>query len=176
MRSRRAGADVFDLDLPEFFDELEQAHRVICGFEAVRNYSDELRRWPELVSNDFKRERVQVGNASTLGDFRDSLRLGFRARAWMDKTIVERGIDAILTPSAPGEAPHGLSLDRHGGSELSWTHLYMPAVTLPHFTGPNGLPVGVQLVGRRYEDDRHLTFAAWTDRVLSGLGDEMRQP
>jgi Asp-tRNA(Asn)/Glu-tRNA(Gln) amidotransferase A subunit family amidase len=43
----------------------------------------------------------------------------------------------------------------------------MPAVTLPHFTGPTGLPVGVQLVGRRYEDDRHLTVAAWTDRVLA---------
>jgi Asp-tRNA(Asn)/Glu-tRNA(Gln) amidotransferase A subunit family amidase len=162
-----AGAEVFDLDLPEFFDHIEQAHRVICGFEAVRNYSDELRRYPELVSDDFKRERVQVGEASTLEDFRDAVRLGLRARAWMNKTMVERGIDAILTPSAPGEAPRGLASTGTAVLNFLWTHLHMPAATLPHFTGPNGLPVGVQLVGRRYEDDRHLTSAAWTDRVLA---------
>jgi Asp-tRNA(Asn)/Glu-tRNA(Gln) amidotransferase A subunit family amidase len=162
-----AGAEVVDFDLPEFFNELDHAHRVICGFEAVRNYSDELRRWPELVSDDFKRERVQVGDASTLDDFRDALRLGLRARAWMDKAIIERGLDAILTPSAPGEAPRGLSSTGTAVLNFLWTHLHMPAVTLPHFTGPTGLPVGIQLVGRRYEDDRHLTFAAWADRILA---------
>jgi Asp-tRNA(Asn)/Glu-tRNA(Gln) amidotransferase A subunit family amidase len=163
----KAGADVFDFDLPDFFDGLNGAHRVICGFESVRNYSDELRRWPELVSGDFMRERVDVGHASTLEDFRDALRLGIRARIWMDKTFVERGIDAVLTPSAPGEAPRGLRSTGTAILNFIWTHLHMPAVTLPHFTGPNGLPVGVQLVGRRYEDDRHLAVAAWADRVLA---------
>jgi Asp-tRNA(Asn)/Glu-tRNA(Gln) amidotransferase A subunit family amidase len=85
----------------------------------------------------------------------------------MDKTFVERGIDAVLTPSAPGEAPRGLRSTGTAIFNFIWTHLHMPAVTLPHFTGPNGLPVGVQLVGRRYEDDRHLAVAAWADRVLA---------
>src|SRR5258706_1118562 len=100
----KAGADVFDFDLPDFFDGLNDAHRLVCGFESVRNYSDELRRWPELVSSDFMRERVDVGRTSTLKDFRGALRLGIRARTWMDKTFVERRIDAILTPSASPSA------------------------------------------------------------------------
>jgi Asp-tRNA(Asn)/Glu-tRNA(Gln) amidotransferase A subunit family amidase len=163
----RAGAEVFDFDLPEFFDGVYNAHRVVCGFESTRNYSDELRRFPELVSDDFRRERVQVGEASTLKDFRDAVKLGMRARMWMDKTIVDQRIDAILAPSAPGEAPLGLKTTGTAILNYLWTHLHTPAVTLPHFEGPKGLPVGVQLIGRRYEDDRHLTMAAWADRVLA---------
>jgi Asp-tRNA(Asn)/Glu-tRNA(Gln) amidotransferase A subunit family amidase len=162
-----AGAEVFDLDLPAFFDGLEHAHRVVCGFEIVRNYADELSRWPELVSDDFKRERVAVGTAATLQDFRDALKLGQRARAWIDFRMGEDRIDTILTPSAAGEAPRGLSSTGTAIFNYLWTHLHMPAVSLPHFSGPNGLPVGVQFVGRRYEDDRHLTFTAWADRVLA---------
>jgi len=162
-----AGAEVFDMELPAFFDGLEQAHRLVCGFESVRNYADEMRRWPELVSDDFKRERIDVGNAATLDDFRDALRLGLQARVWMDRTMADGGIAALLTPSAQGEAPRGLSSTGTASFNYLWTHLHMPAVTLPHFTGPNGLPVGVQFIGRRYEDDRHLTFSAWADQVLA---------
>jgi len=162
----KAGAELFDLDLPDFFAGLNKAHRVVCGFESVRNYADELRRYPDLVSLDFIEERVDVGHASSLQDFRDALRLGIRARAWMDAKMAA-GVDAVLTPSAPGEAPLGLAETGSAIFNFTWTHLHMPAVTLPHFQGPNGLPVGVQFVGRRYEDDRHLSFSAWADRALA---------
>jgi Asp-tRNA(Asn)/Glu-tRNA(Gln) amidotransferase A subunit family amidase len=161
-----AGASVFDFDLPDFFEALNAGQRIISGYESVRNYSDELRRYPELVSADFMRERVVVGRAATLDDFRAAIRRGIRARAWIDQAMAEGGIDAILTPSAPGEAPQGLSATGGAIFNFLWTQLYMPATTLPHFTGPKGLPVGVQLVGRRHEDDRHLTLAAWADRAL----------
>jgi Asp-tRNA(Asn)/Glu-tRNA(Gln) amidotransferase A subunit family amidase len=161
-----ADAEVFDLDLPAFFGDLEHAHRLTCGFEIVRNYADELRRFPELISNDFKRERVDVGNASTLADFRGALRLATRARIWMDQAMAEQKIDAILTASAPGEAPKGIALTGPAIMNFLWTLLHAPAVTLPHFTSAGGLPVGVQLIGRRYEDDRHLAVAAWADEVL----------
>ncbi|WP_018390829.1 amidase [Ancylobacter sp. FA202] len=162
-----AGAQVVDFELPDFFDGLDRAHRVVCGFESVRNYADELARFPALVSDDFRRERVDVGNASSLADFREALRLGLRARRWIDAALAEAGIDALLTPSAAGEAPAGLASTGQATFNYIWTHMYMPAVTLPRFTGPNGLPVGIQLVGRRHEDDRHLTLAAWADRVLA---------
>jgi Asp-tRNA(Asn)/Glu-tRNA(Gln) amidotransferase A subunit family amidase len=44
--------------------------------------------------------------------------------------------------------------------------LYVPCVTLPGFTGPNRLPVGVQLIGRRFHDPALLEAAAWVDRHL----------
>jgi Asp-tRNA(Asn)/Glu-tRNA(Gln) amidotransferase A subunit family amidase len=37
----------------------------------------------------------------------------------------------------------------------------MPALNLPLMTGANGLPLGVQLVGRRGDDARLLRTARW---------------
>ena len=42
-----------------------------------------------------------------------------------------------------------------------WTFCGVPAVALPLMQGPRGLPVGVQLVGRRGEDGRLLRTARW---------------
>jgi Asp-tRNA(Asn)/Glu-tRNA(Gln) amidotransferase A subunit family amidase len=162
-----AGAELFDVALPEFFDGLDRAHKLICGFESVRNYADELARWPELISDDFRRERVEVGTAASLAQFREVVRLGDSARRWMDTMLVEKSVDVLLTPSTAGEAPEGLGSTGQATFNYLWTHLYMPAVTLPRFSGPRGLPVGIQLVGRRHEDDRHLSVAAWVDRVLA---------
>jgi len=38
---------------------------------------------------------------------------------------------------------------------------------LPVGTGPSGLPLGVQLVGRRFADERLLDAAAWVEANLS---------
>jgi Asp-tRNA(Asn)/Glu-tRNA(Gln) amidotransferase A subunit family amidase len=37
----------------------------------------------------------------------------------------------------------------------------MPALSLPLMTGSNGLPLGVQLVGRRDDDARLLRTGRW---------------
>jgi Asp-tRNA(Asn)/Glu-tRNA(Gln) amidotransferase A subunit family amidase len=42
----------------------------------------------------------------------------------------------------------------------------VPAVTLPLMTGPNGMPVGVQLVGRRGEDGKLLRTARWLSELV----------
>jgi Asp-tRNA(Asn)/Glu-tRNA(Gln) amidotransferase A subunit family amidase len=69
--------------------------------------------------------------------------------------------DAIVTPAAPGEAPVGLDSTGNPAFNGLWSLCGMPAVTLPLLQGPNGLPVGVQVVGRRGEDARLLRTARW---------------
>jgi Asp-tRNA(Asn)/Glu-tRNA(Gln) amidotransferase A subunit family amidase len=163
-----AGAEIVDLDMPEEFSRLQAAHRLVCGFESIRNYADELRRAPDLVSDDFRRERVDVGTKATLAEYRAAMKLGIHCRRWMDETFVTEEIDAILTPTAEGEAPVGLAFTGSPVFNFLWTHLYTPAVTMPLFSGPTGLPVGIQLVGRRHEDQKLLDVAAWADRAIAG--------
>ena len=67
----------------------------------------------------------------------------------------------ILTPPAKGEAPLGLERTGDATFNLLWTYLWMPCVTLPFTRGPNGLPVGIQLVAPRYEDARLLAVSQW---------------
>ena len=42
-----------------------------------------------------------------------------------------------------------------------WTLLGTPSMNVPCSTGPNGLPVGVQVIGRIGEDARALAVAEW---------------
>jgi Asp-tRNA(Asn)/Glu-tRNA(Gln) amidotransferase A subunit family amidase len=75
--------------------------------------------------------------------------------------------DAILTPPALGTAPKGLGATGDPVFCVLWTLLGMPAVTLPLMRGANGLPLGVQLVGRRNFDARLLRTARWLERKLA---------
>jgi Asp-tRNA(Asn)/Glu-tRNA(Gln) amidotransferase A subunit family amidase len=78
----------------------------------------------------------------------------------LDELFVER-YDAILTPPALGTAPKGLGATGDPVFCVPWTLLGMPAITLPLMQGENGLPLGVQLVGRRGYDARLLRTARW---------------
>src|SRR5690606_7684419 len=81
--------------------------------------------------------------------------------------------DAIVTPAAPGEAPRDLSVTGKPAFNSLWTLLGLPAVTLPLLVGQNGLPLGVQLVGRKGEDQRLIRTAAWLQRRLDADGQEI---
>jgi Asp-tRNA(Asn)/Glu-tRNA(Gln) amidotransferase A subunit family amidase len=61
----------------------------------------------------------------------------------------------------PGEAPKGLEYTGDANMQAIWTALHTPSITLPTHRGPNNLPVGIQLVGQRYEDDRLLAVSRW---------------
>ena len=67
--------------------------------------------------------------------------------------------DLLLTPTVSGEAPLGLSFTGDHRFQSIWTQLRTPTVTLPTHAGPNGMPVGIQLVGPLYDDGKLLAQA-----------------
>ena len=77
--------------------------------------------------------------------------------------------DLFLTPSALGEAPHGLSSTGDPVFSRAWNLLGGPAITLPAGSGGKGLPLGVQLVGHSDSDDELIAHARWMYQdILSG--------
>ena len=81
--------------------------------------------------------------------------------------IFER-CDAILVPAALGPAPEGHASTGDSIFNGLWTLCGTPAVTVPLLQSETGLPMGVQLVGRRGDDARLLRTARW----LEGLTGE----
>jgi Asp-tRNA(Asn)/Glu-tRNA(Gln) amidotransferase A subunit family amidase len=74
-----------------------------------------------------------------------------------------------LTLPATGEAPEGMTT----GDPVfcrAWTALHLPAISLPHGSGPAGLPLGLQLVGRPGGDPALLATAAWLEARLEPAG------
>src|SRR5690606_14567262 len=76
------------------------------------------------------------------------------------------GMDAVLAPAVNGEAPRGLDYAGDPHFQENWTMLHTPSLTMPTHRGPTGLPVGIQLIGSRYDDDRLLAAAAWAWAAL----------
>ena len=70
-------------------------------------------------------------------------------------------------PSAPGEAPKGLDWTGDPAFNFIWTSLHVPCVTVPAGTGPNGLPLGIQIVGRRGDDKAVLAWARWVEAAIA---------
>jgi len=74
---------------------------------------------------------------------------------------------AIITPATTGEAPKGLA---HTGSPeccTIWTYLGMPSISLPILEGSNKMPLGVQVVGEKFDDVRFLRSANWLFNKLN---------
>jgi Asp-tRNA(Asn)/Glu-tRNA(Gln) amidotransferase A subunit family amidase len=82
------------------------------------------------------------------------------------RPAIRGDFDVLLVPSAPGEAPQGLTTTGSSVFNQVWTALHTPAVTVPVFTGPAGLPMGAQLVGCYGADYRTLACAQWAQRAL----------
>jgi Asp-tRNA(Asn)/Glu-tRNA(Gln) amidotransferase A subunit family amidase len=68
-------------------------------------------------------------------------------------------VDAVLTLSAPGEAPPGRT---QGDNALNrdLTLFHVPCINIPAGLGPNRLPVGLTPTGPRYKDRHLLTVGA----------------
>ena len=67
--------------------------------------------------------------------------------------------DFIITPSAPGSAPEGLSSTGNSVFNRMWTALHLPCINIPVKKSENNLPIGVQVVGK-FKSDVNLLQSA----------------
>jgi Asp-tRNA(Asn)/Glu-tRNA(Gln) amidotransferase A subunit family amidase len=130
----------------------------------LRNHMPELYRHEALLSPELRNEKIALGRELTLDAFRAACRGAEKARRAAQEWA--SGFDAILTLPAPGQAPRGLADTGSAVFNALWTQLYMPCLTLPAGSGPDGLPVGVQLVARRHADEPLLQVALWVEQRL----------
>ncbi len=163
-RLATAGAAVRDTELPAECAEADEIQTTLGSFEGLRNHMPELYRHEALLSAALRDEKIARGRKLTLEAFRNACRGAERARAAAREWAA--GFDAILTLPAPGQAPRGLASTGSAVFNALWTQLWMPCLTLPAGHGPDGLPVGIQLVGCRHGDARLLEVGLWVERQL----------
>ncbi|HUF57368.1 MAG TPA: amidase [Thermohalobaculum sp.] len=157
------GAGVEEVPLPQSFDGAIDWLRVVMAAEMARGLGRYADRGGDRVSEQF-RALVEEGRAILAHDYLVARDWQRTLRAGLDR-IFDR-FDAIVTPAAPGEAPGPETTGDAGFCSL-WSLTGLPAISLPLLRGPNGLPVGVQLVGRHGNDARLLRTARWLTRHLA---------
>ncbi len=157
----KAGAKVSEFELPGIFTDLAAAQEIIQLFEGRRCYSYELTQHRDQLSKKFL-EIFLPEKEKTYNEYIKALDLAAKCRAQLDALF--KSYDILLVPSTPGEAPYGLESTGNPIFSRMWTLLHTPCITLPGYSGPNGLPVGVQVIGATGKDDKLLSAAAWIQR------------
>jgi Asp-tRNA(Asn)/Glu-tRNA(Gln) amidotransferase A subunit family amidase len=150
----RAGATVSDFDLEkESFKDFEAMGRRINDYEFTRALAWERNHHWELLS-EFQRDKLSAWLNVSYEQYREAEAVLRRCRRYLAEAM--KDLDLLLTPSALGEAPVGLASTGDTSFNILSTWTYTPCVTLPVFTGPTGLPIGIQLIGHRNQDHRLL--------------------
>ena len=159
----KKGASAPEVALPPAFDGLEAAHITIADYELVRCLGDEYRNHRARMREPL-RAALDQGWTIPSGKYDAALALAAQCRQALPDVLAP--FDALLVPSAPGEAPEGLESTGNPAFNKLWTLLQVPAVHVPLRNGPTGLPIGVQVVGRPGDDARVLACAHWVEKNL----------
>lgn len=131
--------------------------RTIMESEMAANLDLEWEQGRESLSAAL-REQLTRGREVRALEYQKCLARGARLNQGFDELF--DNFDAIVTPSAPGEAPPAATTGDPAFCSL-WSLCGMPALNLPLMSGPLGLPLGVQVVGKRGSDARLLRSARW---------------
>jgi Asp-tRNA(Asn)/Glu-tRNA(Gln) amidotransferase A subunit family amidase len=161
------GENVAEVDLGPSLARAIDMHRVIMEAEMAHNLHRDYEQHGERLSKVL-RQLIERGRQHKAVEHQNAVAAIGRINQAIDPVFDE--YDAIITPAAPGPAPQGLQATGNPVFCTTWTYLGTPAVTLPLLTSGEGLPIGVQLVGRRDNDARLLRTASWLVNTLRGKG------
>ena len=161
IKSFKKNIEVFDE--PSYFKDISKYHKIIHETDMARSFSDYYRLSKKSLGKNLVKaiERGKKYSAYEYGEAID-----FRSRAYESYKEVFDDYYGIITPSALGVADKGLTST--GSPELStiWTYMGLPTLNLPVLTGENNLPLGLQMIGNKFDDLRFLKYAKWLEQEL----------
>ena len=160
---RKLGAKVVDVDLPDV-DAWNAAATMIISAEAAALHGNWLRTRPQDYSAQV-RARIESGFAIPAVAYIDSLRLRGAALAeFCDKVFSK--VDVLHAPVVAIQTPTIAESDVGGGPKMAallaqitrltrpGNYLGVPALSVQAGFAKSGLPVGMQLLGRPFDEAR----------------------
>lgn len=154
----RLGEGVTRDALPTIFDDVADQRAVINTAEMGHYYARYLNAGPDQLGPP-TRSAIEEGQQMAAQPYVAALERQTALNAAL-APLFDR-YDALLCGAALGPAPEGLGSTGDSLFNGLWTMAGTPAVTLPLFTAPNGLPMGAQLVGPVGGDADLMAVAAW---------------
>ncbi len=160
---RSRGAVVIDVALPESFQELHRMHRIVMAVDAASYHADRFREHAVDYGPNI-RSLVEEGMSQSAVAYADARRHQISFQSEIRSAFAE--VDILLTPATMTPAPAGLSHTGDPAFNSPWSYAGLPTVVLPVGLAPNGLPTGVQLVGRHFAEAELLAAAGWCESHL----------
>ena len=163
-----AGYELQHIQVMPDFAEIRARHDTIMSAEAARVHADWFREYGQFYSAKFT-ELIRRGQQVTHTQLQSALAARDNFRADIRRTFLDYNIDAWIAPSTIGPAPKGLDSTGDPVMNLPWTQAGLPAINLPAGKNPDGLPLGLQVVGNWYKDESLLFWAKDLEKAFRTL-------
>ncbi len=159
IKTFKKNIEVFDT--PSYFNDIPKYHKIIHETDMANNFQLYYKKYKKKLSKEMV-SAIERGLKNSATEYAEAI--DFMKRSYDSYKEVFEDYHGVLTPASSGVAPKGLG--NTGSPEFStvWTYLGLPSISLPLLTGKNDLPLGIQLIGNKYDDLRFLGVASWVEK------------
>jgi Asp-tRNA(Asn)/Glu-tRNA(Gln) amidotransferase A subunit family amidase len=161
----RAGYSVRHVPAMQDIEAIIERHNLMVAAEMARGHREWFAQYEPLY-RPLTAQAIRRGQGVSeeeLASYRAGRAL---LRSQLATLMSEAGTDLWVCPATPGPAPFGLSSTGNSNMNVPWTHVGMPAITLPAGLAANGLPLGLQLVAATMADEK---LVAWAQQIAQVL-------
>jgi len=159
IKSFKKNIEVFDT--PSYFKDIQKYHQIIHETDLANNFSVYYKKFKKKLSK-YMQDAISNGNKYSAKEYAEAV--DFMKRSYESYEEVFEDYHGVLSPSSPGVAPKGLKSTGTAEFNKVWSYLGTPCISLPLLEGENNLPLGVQLIGNKYDDQRFLGVAKWLEK------------
>jgi len=167
-RLRRGGAAIEPILCGVDFAEIGPLHRRIMAVEAAAYHRQQFAAhrgsYGPLIA-----ALLDEGLAISAVDYAAALAHQRRFRRHIDALLGSRAaeVDALVMPSTDSTAPATLTTTGTPKFQAPWSYAGVPVVSIPCGLAGDGLPAGLQFVGRRDRDAALLATARWCEQRVA---------
>ncbi len=159
IKSFKNNIEVFDT--PSYFKDIHKYHQIIHETDLANNFSLYYKKYKKKLSK-YMQDAISKGNKHSAKEYAEAI--DFMKRSYESYKEVFEDYHGVLSPSSPGVALKGLKSTGTAEFNKVWSYLGTPCISLPILQGENNLPLGVQLIGAKYDDQRFLGVANWLEK------------
>ena len=159
IKSFKNNIEVFDT--PSYFKDIHKYHQIIHETDLANNFALYYKKYKKKLSK-YMQDAIAKGNKHSAKEYAEAI--DFMKRSYESYQEVFEDYHGVLSPSSPGVAPKGLKSTGTAEFNKVWSYLGTPCISLPVLQGEGNLPLGVQLIGARFDDHRFLGIANWLEK------------
>jgi Asp-tRNA(Asn)/Glu-tRNA(Gln) amidotransferase A subunit family amidase len=159
----RAGYDLRRVRVMDDFQDVRDRHDAIMSYDAANVHKEWFARHEDLYSQKFA-DLIRRGQKVSTLQFHLDARDNFRNQ--IVQAMLVSNIDLWLCPPAVGPAPKGLASTGDPVMCLPWTQIGFPSINIPTTKNDDGLPMGLQLVGKWNSDESLFAWSGEIEKVV----------
>ena len=159
IKTFKKNIEVFDV--PSYFKDIFKYHQIIYETDMANNLQVYYQKSKNKLSKEMQ-SAISRGMKYSAKDYAEAI--DFIKRSYDSYKEVFEDYHGILTPSSTGVAEKGLKSTGSPEFCTIWTFMGVPSISLPLLQGENNLPLGIQLIGDKYDDLRFLGIARWLEK------------